>query len=249
MACAMNAPARGYNPAMGRQWLQKKRGINAERRAKVTSKLAREITVAAKMGAPDPAFNPRLALAIEAARKQSVSNDVIARAVKKGSGQGGETVNFELVTFEGMSPQSVPVIIECLTDNRNRTAPDMRSLFKDARFGAKVMFFFDHVGIVEATHAESGIDLETAALEAGADDVETLGDEPEEGSAACFYTAPTALDAVTQALRTAGWSVSQSEMGYRPKEKAAISPEQRVAHEEFLERIDDHDDCHRIYTA
>ena len=234
---------------MGRQWLQKKRGINAEKRAKVTSKLAREITVAAKMGTPDPAFNPRLALAIEAARKQSVSNDVIARAVKKGSGQGGESANFELVTFEGMSPQNVPVIIECLTDNRNRTAPDMRSLFKDARFGAKVMFFFDHVGIVEATHAETGIDLETAALEAGADDVEPLADAPEEGSAACFFTAPAALDAVTQALRQSGWSVSQSEMGYRPKERSSISAEQRAAHEEFLERIDDHDDCHRIYTA
>jgi YebC/PmpR family DNA-binding regulatory protein len=234
---------------MGRQWLQKKRGINAEKRAKMTSKLAREIMVAAKMGAPDPAFNPRLALAIEGARKQSVSNDVIARAVKKGSGQTGETINFDLVTFEGMSPQNVPVIIECLTDNRNRTAPDMRMLFKDARFGAKVMFFFDHVGIVEAAHAEEGLDLETAALEAGADDVEPLEEAPKEGTGARFYCAPAALDAVTTALRKAGWDVDQSEMGYRPKEKAALSPEQRLAHEDFLERIDDHDDCHRIYSA
>lgn len=238
-----------YHRGMGRQWLQKKRGINAEKRAKITSKMAREITVAAKMGAPDPAFNPRLALAIEAARKQSVSNDVIARAVKKGSGQGGETANFELVTFEGMSPQSVPVIIECLTDNRNRTAPDMRSLFKDARFGAKVMFFFDQVGIIEATHDEAGLDLETAALEAGAQDVEVLDEAPREGSGACFYTDPSDLDSVTNALRTSGWTVSLSEMGYRPKEKAAVTPEQRLAHEEFLERIDDHEDCHRIYTA
>jgi len=234
---------------MGRQWLQKKRGINAEKRAKITSKMAREITVAAKMGAPDPAFNPRLALAVDAARKQSVSNDVITRAIKKGSGQGADTVNFELVTFEGMSPQNVPVIVECLTDNRNRTAPDMRSLFKDARFGAKVMFFFDHVGIIEATHEEEGLDLETAALEAGAQDVEPLEEAPREGCGACFYTDPADLDSVTNALRTAGWSVSLSEMGYRPKEKAAITPEQRQAHEEFLERIDDHDDCHRIYTG
>ena len=234
---------------MGRQWLQKKRGINAEKRAKITSKLAREITVAAKMGAPDPAFNPRLALAVEAARKQSVSNDVIARAVKKGSGQGADSTNFELVTFEGMSPQNVPVIIECMTDNRNRTTPDMRSLFKDARFGAKVMFFFDHVGIVEATHPEAGLDLETAAIEAGAQDVEPLEDASEESSGARFYTQPADLDLVTNALRSAGWTVSQSEMGYRPKEKSPLAPEQRLAHEEFLERIDDHDDCHRIYTA
>lgn len=238
-----------YNARVGRQWLQKKRGINAEKRAKITSKLAREIVVAAKMGAPDPAFNPRLALAIESARKQSVSNDVIARAVKKGSGQLGETVDFELVTFEGMSPQNVPVIIECLTDNRNRTAPDMRSLFKDGRFGAKVMFFFDHVGIIEATHETEALDLETAALEAGADDVEPLEETPEEKTGARFYTSPTTLDAVTKALRDAGWEVNESEVGYRPKEKSAITPEQRASHEEFLERIDDHDDCHRIYSA
>lgn len=234
---------------MGRQWLQKKRGINAEKRAKITSKLAREITVAAKMGAPDPAFNPRLALAIEAARKQSVSNDVIARAVKKGSGAGADNASFELVTFEGMSPENVPVIIECLTDNRNRTAPDMRSMFKDGRFGAKVMFFFDHLGMIEATHPTAGLDLETAALEAGAQDVEPLEETKEEESGGRFYTSTSDLDAVTNALREAGWTVSQSEMGYRPKERAAITPEQRQAHEDFLERIDDHDDCHRIYTA
>jgi len=234
---------------MGRQWLQKKRGINAEKRAKLTSKLAREIMMAAKLGAPDPAFNPRLAVAIEGARKQSVSNDVIARAIKKGSGQTGESVQFDLVTFEGMSPQNVPVIVECLTDNRNRTAPDMRMLFKDARFGAKVMFFFDHVGIIEAAHAQAELDLETAALEAGADDVEPLEEPPKEGSAARFTCAPNALDGVTTALRGAGWIVSQAELGYQAKEPATLTPEQRAAHEEFLERIDDHDDCHRIYSA
>ncbi|MBL8857608.1 MAG: YebC/PmpR family DNA-binding transcriptional regulator [Planctomycetes bacterium] len=234
---------------MGRQWLQKKRGINADKRAKITSKLAREIVVAAKMGAPDPAFNPRLALAIESARKQSVSNDVITRAIKKGSGQTGETVDFELVTFEGMSPQNVPVIVECLTDNRNRTAPDMRSLFKDGRFGAKVMFFFDHLGHIEATHPDAELDLETAALEAGADDVEPLEEPPAEGTGARFYTAPTELDTVTKALREAGWDINESEMGYRPKEKSSISAEDREKHEAFLERIDDHDDSHRIYSA
>lgn len=229
--------------------MQKKRGINADKRAKITSKLAREIVVAAKMGAPDPAFNPRLALAIESARKLSVSNDVIARAVKKGSGQTGETIDFELVTFEGMSPQNVPVIIECLTDNRNRTAPDMRSLFKDGRFGAKVMFFFDHLGHIEATHESAGLDLETTALEVGADDVEALEETPEDSTGARFYTAPGALDAVTKALRDAGWDISESEMGYRAKEKSSVTAEQREKHEAFLERIDDHDDCHRIYSA
>ncbi len=235
---------------MGRQWLQKKREINANKRAKITSKLVREITMAAKLGAPDPALNARLAVAVEAARKQSVANDTIARAIKKGGGQGGEGTNFELVTFEGMSPQNVPVIIECLTDNRNRTAPDMRALFKNGRFGAKVLFLFDHLGIVEATHADAGLDLEGAAIEAGAQDVEPLEEGgTEEGSGARFFTAPTDLDTVTSALRGAGWSVTTSEMGYRAKEKAALTPEQRQSLENFLEPIDDHDDCHRIYSV
>lgn len=234
---------------MGRQWLQKKREINANKRAKITTKLVREITVAAKMGAPDPALNARLEVAIEAARKQSVSNDVITRAIKKGSGAGGDSAVIELVTFEAMSPQKVPVIVECLTDNRNRTAPDMRSLFRDGQFGAKVMFFFDHLGIIEATHEGAGLDLETAAIEAGAQDVEPLLDVGEDSSGGRFYTEPADLVAVTKALQASGWSVTQSEMGYRPKEKMTLSAEDQAALEEFLETVDDHDDCHRIYTA
>src|SRR5690606_2475404 len=100
-------PHRATNPrrtrrTMGRQWLHSKREVTANRRAQITSKLVREIMVAAKMGVPDPAMNPRLSLAVEAARKQSVSNDVIQRAIKKGSGQGDEAVAYELVTYEGM---------------------------------------------------------------------------------------------------------------------------------------------------
>ena len=234
---------------MGRQWLAKKKEINANKRAKITSKLVREITVAAKMGLPDPEMNARLAVAVEAARKQSVSNDVIQRAIKKGGGGGGDGAQLELVTYEAMSPQKVPVIVECLTDNRNRTAPDMRSLFRDGQFGAKVMFFFDHLGIIEATHAGAGLDIETAAIEAGAQDVEPTLDSDDETTGARFYTELTDLDAVTKALRAAGWSVTQSEMGYRPKEKLTLSAEDQAAFEEFIETVDDHDDCHRIYTA
>ena len=106
---------------MGRQWLHSKKEVNANKRAKITSKLVREIMVAAKMGVPDPAMNPRLSLAVDAARKQSVSNDVIGRAIKKGSGTGDDAVNYELVTYEGMAPHNVPLIVECLTENRNRT--------------------------------------------------------------------------------------------------------------------------------
>ena len=234
---------------MGRQWLQKNREINANRRAKIVTKLVREITVAAKAGVPDPAMNARLHVAVEAARKFSVSNDTITRAIKKGAGQGGEAVHFELVTYEGMAPFKVPVIVECMTDNKNRTAPDIRSLFKDGQFGARVMFLFSPVGIVEATHGRAGLDLEAAAIEAGAQDVEPLEGAGEGATGARFLTDRGDLDAVTQALRKAGWSVTQSEMGYVPKEKVQLAPDQRQVVEAFLQALDDHDDCHRIYTA
>ena len=232
---------------MGRQWLQKNREINANRRAKVVTKLVREITIAAKMGSPEVDMNPRLALAVEAARKFSVSNDTIARAIKKGSGQGGESVDLELVTFEGMAPHKVPVLVECMTDNRNRTAPDIRSLWKDGQFGSKVMFLFEHVGIVEASH-QGTVDAEGAAIEAGAQDVEVASGQ-EEQTAARFLTDRKDLDAVAAALRQAGWKVSAAELGYVAKDPVELPPAERAEVEAFLERMDDHDDVHRIWAA
>jgi YebC/PmpR family DNA-binding regulatory protein len=233
---------------MGRQWLQKKREENAAKRGKVATKLVREITVAAKSGAPDPAMNPRLALAIEAARKQSVSNDTITRAIKKGAGLLGEKVDLEVVTFEGFAPHHVPVIVECLTDNRNRTAPEIRVLFRDGQLGAKVGFLFDHVGIIEATHGSSGQDLESVAIEAGAQDVGAIegADAP---IGARFITDRGDLDAVTKRLREAGWTITVSELGYVAKEDMDLPPEQRAEVVAFLEAIDDNDDVHRVYAA
>jgi YebC/PmpR family DNA-binding regulatory protein len=234
---------------MGRQWLQKKREINGAKRGKIATKLVREITVAAKSGAPDPAMNARLAVAVEAAKKQSVSSDTITRAIKKGAGLLGEKVDLELVAFEGFAPHKVPVIVECLTDNRNRTAPEMRVLFRDGQFGTKVGFFFNHVGIVEATHATPGLDLESVAIEAGAQEVEPLEEIPEGQSGARFLTERTDLDTVTKSLREAGWSVTASELGYVAKEYLELAPAARAEVEAFLEALDEQDDVHRIYTA
>ncbi len=234
---------------MGRQWLHSKKEVTANRRAKITTKLVREITVAAKMGVPDPEMNPRLALAMEAARKQSVSNDVIARAIKKASGQGADAVNYELVTYEGMAPHNVPVIVECMTDNRNRTAPDIRSLWRDGQFGSKVTFLFEHRGIIEATIEKAGIDREEAAIEAGAQDVEPLENTPEEHTGARFFTERTDLYQVSDALKQAGWSVGTAELGYVAKDKVALEAGPREEVEAFLERLDDNDDVHRVYAA
>lgn len=234
---------------MGRQWLQKNKEIAGAKRGRIFTKLIREITVAAGRGVPDPAMNARLAVAVEAARKQSLPNDSIKRAIQRGSGQLGPKVDLELVTFEGFAPHKVPVIVECLTDNRNRTAPDVRSLFRNGQFGAKVMFLFDHVGIVEATHATPGRDLDEAAIEAGAQNVEPLENVPEDQSGARFFTDRADLDAVTSALRAAGWTVTTSEIGYVPKDRVELPEASRTEVEDFLEALDDHDDVHRIYTA
>ena len=188
---------------MGAQWKQAGREANAQKKGQMTAKLVREIMVAAKLGGPDPDSNARLAAAVEKARKASVYRDTIERAIKKGSGQTDEKISFELITFEGFAPHKVPVVIECLTDNRNRTAPEVRNLFKAGSLGqpGSVGFFFNHLGVVEATHPEAGRDPETDAIEAGAQEVEPLEaeDVPEGHKGARFLTEIKDLDTVSKA--------------------------------------------------
>src|SRR6202012_2439761 len=138
----------------------------------MTAKLVRELMVAAKLGGPDPDLNPRLAAAVEKAKKASVYKDTIERAIKKGAGLTEEKVNFETVVYEGFAPPKVPVVVECLTDNRNRTAPEIRNLFKAGSLGSpgSVAFFFNHLGVVEATHTDANRDAEGDAIEARAQD-------------------------------------------------------------------------------
>src|SRR6266568_7748767 len=141
---------------LGAQWKQAGREANAQKRGQLVVKLVREIIVAAKLGGADPDLNARLAAAVEKARKSSVTRDTIERAIKKGAGLTDEKVVFELVTYEGFAPHKVPILVVCLTDNRNRTAPEIRHLFRTGSMGApgSVGFFFDHMGVVEATHAD-----------------------------------------------------------------------------------------------
>src|SRR6266702_5214193 len=138
---------------MGAQWKQAGREANAQKKGQMVATLVREIMVATKLGGPDPDLNPRLAAAVEKARKASVYRDTIERAIKKGSGQTEEKVAFELVTFEGFAPHKVPVVVECLTDNRNRTAPEIRHLFRTGSLGqpGSGAFFFNHLGVIDAT--------------------------------------------------------------------------------------------------
>ena len=177
---------------MGAQWKQAGREINAQKKGQMVVKLVREIMVAAKLGGPDPDLNARLAAAVEKAKKSSVYRDTIERAIKKGAGLDDEKVIYELVTYEGFAPHKVPIIVECLTDNRNRTAPEIRRLFLAGSLGqpGSVAFFFNHLGVVEATHTDANRDADTDAIEAGAQDVEALEAEevPEGQKGARFIT-------------------------------------------------------------
>jgi YebC/PmpR family DNA-binding regulatory protein len=208
------------------------------------------------MGGADPGMNARLFTAIEKAKKDSVSKDVIDRAVKKGSGTGDEKLVMEHVTFEGKTPHGVPVIIECYTDNVNRTAPEMRKMFKEGVLGVSGAnkFLFDHVGLVEAHHPDAKADREGAAIEAGANEVETLtadqnDDIPEGACGARFICERTAVHTVAEWLKQNGWTVVTSEIGYVPKQFSELDDTQRAAVGEFLQQFEDHDDVHRVWAA
>jgi len=238
---------------MGAQWKQAGREANAQKKGQVVAKLVREIMVAAKLGGPDPDLNARLAAAVEKARKASVYKDTIERAIKKGAGLLDEKISFETVVYEGFAPHKVPVVVECLTDNRNRTAPEIRKLFQAGSLGqpGSVAFFFNHLGVVEATHAEPNRDAEADAIEAGAQEVEPLeADETPAGTrGARFLTEIKDLDTVSKALKAAGWNILASEIRYVAKNLAEIPDAQRKEVTDFLTALDDHDDVHRVYAA
>jgi len=241
---------------MGRQWLHDKKAVASLKKSQATSKLVKEIMVAAKLGGPEPDLNARLFAACEKARKESVSREAIERAIKKGAGIGDEKVVMESVTFEGFAPHRVPVIVEAVTDNNNRTSSDIRMLFRKGALGTSgsVKFMFEHVGLVEAHTADTAGDPEEAAIEAGANEVEPLTHEqnddiPEDRKGARFITERTATAEVSQWLAGHGWSVVTSELGYLPKDKPALSDEQFSEVGEFLQALDDHDDVTRVWAA
>jgi YebC/PmpR family DNA-binding regulatory protein len=238
---------------MGAQWKQAGREANAQKKGQMVVKLVREIMVAAKLGGPDPELNPRLAAAVEKARKSSVYRETIERAIKKGAGLTEEKVVFELVTYEGFAPHKVPIVVECLTDNRNRTAPEIRMLFKGGSMGqpGSVAFFFNHLGVVEATHADPNRDAEGDAIETGAQEVEALEAEevPAGQRGARFLTEIKDLDAVSKALKAAGWTIIAAEIRYLAKNFAALDEPARKQVSDFLTALDDHDDVHRVYAA
>jgi len=230
---------------MGAQWKHAVRQASANAKGRIFTKLAKDIIIAARAGA-DIAMNARLRAAVEAAKKQSMPRDSIERAIKKGAGLLDETVHYEHVTYEGFGPHRVPVIVECLTDNKNRTATSIRQLFRKGQLAnsGAVSWDFQHVGMIDAT-APEGADAEDTAIEAGAQDVEGDGE-----GGFHFYTEPTDLDAVSKALSGQGWTVASMKIGWRAKNPMKLEDDAaRTEVVQFLAEIDADDDVQHIYVA
>ena len=241
---------------MGRQWLHAKRAIVNLKKGQTVGKLVKEITVAAKLGGADLGGNARLFAVVEKARKASVTRDVIERAIAKGAGTGSDKSALEHVIFEGYAPHKVPVIVEVYTDNHQRTAPDIRQLFRRGILGhaGSNKFLFEHVGLVEAHHADLAIDREAAAIEASANDFEAIShaqndDIPEGATGARFHTDRTQVHAATVWLGANGWTVVTSEIGYVAKTFPELTDEHRAEVGEFLQELEDHDDVQRVWAA
>ena len=230
---------------MGAQWKVKGKEAAANARGKIFGKLAKEIAIAARAGA-DIDMNPRLRLVVEQAKKASMPRDTLERAIKKGAGLLGDAVHYERLTYEGFAPHQVPVIIECLTDNTNRTVAEIRVLFRKGQLGAtgSVAWDFDHLGMIEASPTTADADPELAAIEAGAQDFEAS----DEG-ATLFMTEPTDLDAVCKALPEFGFSVNSVQLGYRSKNPVSLSGTQLEEVEAFLDALNNHDDVQNMYVG
>jgi YebC/PmpR family DNA-binding regulatory protein len=222
-----------------------RKGKQDKVRAQLFSKLGREITVAAKLGLPDPAFNPRLRAAIIAAKAQSMPRDNIERAIKKS--QGGAAESYDEIRYEGYGPGGVAVIVEVLTDNRNRTASDVRSTFTKnggnlAETGA-VSFMFSRLGVIEfdANVANADQMLE-AAIDAGAEDVNSTGSGHE------IYTAQDSLREVAKALEAKFGEPRKAALTWKPQNTIAVDDEQGETLLELIETLEEHDDVQNVYA-
>jgi YebC/PmpR family DNA-binding regulatory protein len=222
-----------------------KKGRADKARSKLFSKLAREITVAAKLGMPDPAFNPRLRAAMLAARAENMPKDNIERAVKKAS--GNEAENYDAIRYEGYAAGGVAVIVEALTDNRNRTAGEVRAIFTKnggnlAETGA-VSFMFSHVGVVEydakAASADAMLD---AAIEAGAEDVVSNADGHQ------IFTTPETLNEVAKALEAKFGEPRKSALLWKPQNTVAVDDESGEKVLKLIESLDDNEDVQNVYA-
>jgi YebC/PmpR family DNA-binding regulatory protein len=222
-----------------------RKGRQDKARSKLFGKLAREITVSAKLGLPDPAFNPRLRAAVIAARAENMPKDNIDRAIKKS--QGADTESYDEIRYEGYGPGGVAIIVEALTDNRNRTAGEVRAIFSKnggnlAETGA-VSFMFSHVGIVEFDAKVASADaMLDAAIEAGADDVISSDDGHQ------IITTPDTLNDVAKALEAKFGEPRKAALLWKPQNTVALDDESGEKVLKLIESLDDSDDVQNVYA-
>lgn len=225
--------------------IQYRKGAQDKKRAKMFSRLAKEITVAAKMGLPDPDANPRLRTAILAARAQNMPKDNIERAIKKSADAGGE--NYEEIRYEGFGPAGIGVIVETLTDNRNRTASAVRGAFTKAGGSlgetGSVAFMFDRIGVIEYEAAAADADaVFEAAIEAGAEDV---GSDAETHAISCETDA---LHRVAAALEAVLGAPSSAQIVWKPQNDVPVAEGDAEKVMKFMDALDEIDDVQSVYS-
>jgi YebC/PmpR family DNA-binding regulatory protein len=223
-----------------------RKGAQDKKRGKIFTKLIRELTTAARSGLPDPAANPRLRAAMLAARQANMSKDTVERAIKRGAGgEGGEA--YEEVRYEGYGPGGVAVIVEALTDNRNRTASEVRAAFTKSggTLGEtnSVSFQFAHVGeMIYPAAVASADDMLEAAIEAGADDVESDADNH------VVISTQEDFNSVRDALESRFGPADSARIGWRPKVSAPVDDETGATLFKLLETLEDSDDVQNVYA-
>lgn len=225
--------------------IQFRKGAQDKKRSKLFSKLSRDITLAAKLGLPDPAANARLRLAITNARAESMPKDNIDRAIKKAL--GGETDNYEEIRYEGFGPGGVGVIVEVLTDNKNRAASNVRTIFSknggNLGESGSVSFMFDRMGqIIYPLSAGSEDAVMEAAIEAGADDVES------DDESHVIYTAFESLNEVAEALSAALGDPKSTAVVWRPKSETPVSGDAAASVMKLIDALDDDDDVQNVFA-
>lgn len=224
-----------------------RKGAQDKKKAKKFNKLAREITMAAKSGSPDPAVNSRLRSAMEAARKENMASDRIKRAVEQANPNNADASNYEEIRYEGYGAGGVAVIVEALTDNRNRTAGDVRTAFakNSGALGEtnSVSFMFTKVGsIIFSASVAADEKMFEAAVEAGADNVETSGDTHE------VTTQPADFMAVKEALEKKFGASQDSGIIWKPNNTIPVTQEQAKELLELIEALEDYDDVQNVFT-
>jgi YebC/PmpR family DNA-binding regulatory protein len=222
-----------------------RKGKQDAMKSKIFGKLAREITVAAKLGTPDPSMNARLRAAVVAARQENMPRDNIERAIKKAT--GSESENYDEIRYEGYGPGGVAVIVEALTDNRNRAASDIRSYFTKAggNLGetGSVSFMFDHVGVIEYDAGKASADaMLEAAIEAGADDVAS-----DEHGHEVFASQETFRD-VAKALEAKFGEPRKAALIWKPQNNIAVNDETGEKLFKLLDLLNEHDDVQNVYA-